>query len=90
MASWLKSCLKLPIAAPVVACVLSRLKSLSILGLLPSLTLLPSAIRSVVKVLAWLLRLASWPISVGLGGAVRGVTRSMLFVVDERVVVVWR
>jgi hypothetical protein len=27
---------------------------------------------------------------VGLGGAVSGVTRSMLFVVDERVVVVWR
>ena len=90
MASWLNSCLKLPIAAPVVACALSRLKSLSILGLLPSLTLLPSAIRSVVRVLAWLLRLASWPMSVGLGGAVRGVTRSMLFVVEERVVVVWR
>ena len=90
MASWLNSCLRLPTAAPVDACALSRLKSLSILGRLPSLMLLPSAIRSVVRVLAWLLRLASWPISVGLAGAVIGVTRSMLFVVDDRVVVVWR
>jgi hypothetical protein len=68
--------------------VLSRRKSLSILGRLASLMLLASAIRSVVRVLAWLFKLASWPMRVGLGGAVRGVTRSILLVVDERVVAV--
>jgi hypothetical protein len=88
MASWLNSCLRLPIAAPVGSCVLSRLWSFSRLVRLASLVVLPSAIRSVVKVLAWLFRLASfWLMSEGLGGAVRGVTRSMLFVAVERVAV---
>lgn len=90
MASWLNSCLKLPIAAPRGACVLSRRKSLSILGRLASVRVLASAIRNVVRVLAWLFRLASWPMRVGLGGAVSGVTRSILLVVDERVLAVWR
>jgi hypothetical protein len=71
--------------------VLSRLNSLSRLGRPDSLVVLRSAIRKVVRVLAWLFRLPScWPMRVGLGGAVSGVTRSMLFVVDERVVVMWR
>jgi hypothetical protein len=90
MASWLNSCLKLPIAAPVGSCALSRLWSFSRLVRLASLVVLPSAIRRVVRVLAWLFRLASfWLMSVGLGGAVIGVTRSMLFVAVARVAVMW-
>jgi hypothetical protein len=52
MASWLNSCLKLPIAAPVGSCALSRLWSFSRLVRLASLVVLPSAIRRVVRVLA--------------------------------------
>lgn len=79
-------------AAPAGHWVLSRRASRSRLGRLASLlvVLLPSAMRRVVSVLAWLLRLASWWLGkVGLGGAVMGMTRSMLLFAVERAEAWW-